>query len=124
MLLSNVSPILLSTLSLNTVLVFFGELLTYAIEEVLSCSTLALCLPRSVSLFLIGSFHASGNLCPATFFKVELNCKLEDVGSVVVFSLRDSPSGDLHNHLVCVLIFIFFRLSPSLWPDELPWLIL
>ena len=44
------------------------------------------------------------NLGPVTFFKVELNCKLEDVGSVVVLSLRDSLFGELHNHLVCWLL--------------------
>ena len=58
--------------------------------------------------------------------KVELNCKLEDVGSVVVLLLRDSPSGDLHNHLVYWLFLcgVVFFLSPSLWSDKLPCLIL
>ena len=48
--------------------------------------------------------------------KVELISKLEDVGSVVVLLLRDSPSGDLHNHLVCWLflcgVVFFFCLHP------------
>ena len=75
-------------------------------KKCLSCSTLTIRLPHSGSIFLTGSFDASGNLCLAIFFKVELNCKLEDVRSVVVLSLRNSSSGDFHNHLVCWLLLV------------------
>ena len=74
-----------------------------------------------------------GRLCLATFLKVELNCKLKDVGSVVVLSLQDSPASDLHNHLVywlllfgvvCMFLCVCVFMCPSLRPNELPWLIL
>ena len=97
----NVLPTLLAPLSLNTLQAFRGEFLIYVSEEVFELFQLLLCIYIVLGFLLSpDSSRASDNLYPATFFKVELNCKLEDQKSVLCFPFRDSSFGGLHNHLV------------------------
>ena len=84
---SKVSPKLLAALSINIFEDFFGKFFVCAIEEVFWFFISCFAFTPFWFLPFTGFFCVTDNLCHATFFKVEWNCKLEDVGSVVVLLL-------------------------------------